>query len=254
MIEGKEKLMDYYNRKEVVDSYEKVRFNTLFKKANHEAEISIINAHLKEYANIKLLEIGVGTGRATRNLIFTGKGIGVDSSENMLNNIRKKIYNKKWSFIKQNIFNLNFPKSSFDAVITLRVIRHFDNGSIRKALEQIHNVLKKGGLLIFDMPNSDYNCRYLNKLLETKKKNKNELYESKIPINLLVNELTALGFNIIDIKPIKFEYLRLVSYLAEILKIKWFMNVVFSYIYKKEMSCYNNKKCSDLLIISKKLK
>lgn len=248
MIKNKEKLIEYYNKGDIVNNYEAGRFNTLFKRESHNAEIAIINKHLQKYKNIRLLEIGVGTGRVTRNLKFSGEAIGVDSSGNMLEKIKETIKDNKWKFMNRDIMELGLKKDYFDVVVSLRVIRHFNNEEIEQALKQTYKVLKENGILIFDIPNSKYNSKFIDNLIKLGKWNKDKIYESTISIELLVSKLNSVGFSIIDIKPIKFSYLRLLGFLADITGTSFFS----SYIFKKELLCYNYSKAADLLIIAKK--
>lgn len=247
MIKDVRNLKEYYDKKNVVQSYEKIRLNTIFKNANHAAELRIINNYLKNEGNIHLLEIGIGSGRVTRNLEFTGRGTGVDSSPNMLAHTSSIVRDKNWKFLWMNIMNLDFKESTFDAVITIRVIRHFNDADIRKALLQVKKVIKKGGLFIFDIPNSKYDSKIVANILKALGKEKDNIYESRIPIEKLKKTLTGLGFSIIDIKPMKYDYLRIASYPLDFAGIK----KVPSYFLKKELNSYEMTKAADLLIIAR---
>lgn len=100
----------------------------------------------------KLLDIATGTGdfaiEASRlkNIKITG----VDISEQMLEEGRKKIQNKKLTdvieLLKGDSEQLLFNNQSFDAITVAFGVRNFEN--LQKGLQEMHRVLKPNGIVV----------------------------------------------------------------------------------------------------------
>lgn len=197
MIKSKKELKEYYNRKRVVEEYDLKRFHNTYGNIQHEIEMGIINSTISKYKNPRLLEIAVGTGRVTKNI--KGSGIGIDSSENMLEIARKNAPN--WKFVKMDAKNLNF-RQKFDIVISLRLIRHFNRRDRKEVYKKIHHLLSGKGILIFDMPTGrqDKILRFIDKF-----KRHDRIYEADTPINKISKELSESGFDIIRLCNTKYD-------------------------------------------------
>ena len=101
--------------------------------------------HLK---NQRILEIGCGTGRHTTKLLSQGNQVtGLDLSEGMLAEAKKKISNPNVSFIHADFLNYDFKNMDpFDAIIVSLVIEHIED--LKSFFEKANLVLKKEGLLL----------------------------------------------------------------------------------------------------------
>lgn len=101
------------------------------------------------------LDFGCGVGRLTSSLAkYFKKCYGVDISENMIN--KAKILNKhlqNCEFIINEQENLNFSDNYFDLIYTTLVLQHIPNKNlIKKYISEFARVLKKNGLLVFQLP------------------------------------------------------------------------------------------------------
>lgn len=97
---------------------------------------------IKIIPNMKILDIGTGTGQTAKDLLQKDVVIiGIDISETMLK-IAKKKY-PKISFIKNDCLNLSFKKNCFDLITMTFCLRNIQN--IENALKEINQVLKKSG-------------------------------------------------------------------------------------------------------------
>ena len=181
MIEGKEELKKYYNKEKIVETYESKRFHDTYKKLQHKVELDIINKYVSTFKKPKLLEIAVGTGRVTRDM--NAKGIGIDTSENMLKTAKKNA--PGWKFIKMDVMNLKF-KEKKDIVVSLRLIRHFNKTDRKKAYRKIHSILSKKGMFIFDMPTGRHNK--VLQLIDLFKK-QDKIYEADMSLEDIKKEL-----------------------------------------------------------------
>lgn len=242
MIRKKSSLIEYYNRKDVVDKYNKKRFNNTFGRLQHETEVEIINSYLVKMNNPIIMEVPVGTGRITRELKISG--IGVDTSENMISVARKAA--PGWKFIKRDIMKLSF-KERFDVVISFRLLRHFDKKIRASALKKVHSMLKPNGLLIFDMPTGRYNkiLAFIDKF-----KSYDKIYEDDTPIDEIKKELQDAGFRPVRIYNAKFESFpfRLICLTND--KI----NLFYSLLKRRMKNNLNNIKiATNVVIVAKKV-
>ncbi|NJR66033.1 MAG: class I SAM-dependent methyltransferase [Leptolyngbyaceae cyanobacterium CRU_2_3] len=85
----------------------------------------------------EFLEIGIGTGRIALSIIERGYAYtGVDISENMLNELRRKLAGipNKLTLLQQDATALSFENDSFDCVLTVHVLHLIPDW--RKALSE----------------------------------------------------------------------------------------------------------------------
>ncbi len=109
-------------------------------------------AILKYLKEGSTLEVGCGTGRYAPIVEWFGKYTGIDISQKMLEEAKKK--SKKAKFIKMDAEDLKFRANSFDNVFYVRVFRVLPNSV--KALKEAYRVLKKGGRVIIIYESKDY--------------------------------------------------------------------------------------------------
>lgn len=93
----------------------------------------------------KVLEIGSGGGRDAKELIALGyEYTGTDISNGLIKEAIK--HNPNATFLKQSVYELNFPKDTFDGFWTSAVLLHIPKSRIDKALTKIHKVVKPEGI------------------------------------------------------------------------------------------------------------
>lgn len=93
----------------------------------------------------KILEIGAGGGRDAKMLIQSGYDyLGTDISKGLLRAAQKNLPNTK--FLQKSVYNLDFPKNSFDGFWACAVLLHIPKSRINEALTQIHNAIMPGGV------------------------------------------------------------------------------------------------------------
>jgi ubiquinone/menaquinone biosynthesis C-methylase UbiE len=117
----------------------------------------ILINYIKDYdRNIKLLDVGCGPGV----LIVRLKKIGFKNLHGCDGFLCPEIPN----FKKANIDNpLPYKDSTFDMVLLSEVIEHVENPNY--VINDIHRILKKGGVLIINTPNIHTLVGKLNFLL-----------------------------------------------------------------------------------------
>lgn len=93
----------------------------------------------------KILEVGAGTGRLTRELLQAGHHVtATDVSKSMLDQIEDSANLEK---AVVDAHKLPYEDSKYDAVVSLEFLSHFPTW--QRLLEEQFRVLKPGGVLIF---------------------------------------------------------------------------------------------------------
>lgn len=107
----------------------------------------------------KILDLGCGTGKIT--LLLAQKGfslLGVDKSIEMLSQAEQRFraYNLNIPLFRQDIRNFSLPEKVDVVISTFDTLNYcVNNYELEQVLKNIYKVLKKDGLLIFDL-NTDY--------------------------------------------------------------------------------------------------
>ncbi len=174
-------------------------------------EIAKIQEYIEKFKNkenTNVLEIGCGNGYTISQLSKkkSYNFVGVDSNNEMIKlALTRKKSNLK--FFRDNILNSKLKNESFDIVYTERCLINLENWSNQKtALNEIHRVLKKGGVYIMieafkdgltelnsarkvlglnDISIAFHNCYFDKKKIEKsiKSKFKDPISKSKIKIH-----------------------------------------------------------------------
>lgn len=125
--------------------------------------------------NLRLLDIGCGTGLGTQILLNSKIGDLIDyitlldTSKNMLKEAEKKAitWNRKYALVNSQVSCLT---EEYDIVLICSVLHHIPD--LKCFLESVDAVLKSGGILIhLHDPNADYrfDSEYLERVEEYKK-------------------------------------------------------------------------------------
>lgn len=115
--------------------------------------------------NSNLLEVGFGEGYGI-SLLSNSKKFkkihALDINYDCIKNAKEKYNFKNLSFEIYDGKKIPFKDNSFDAIISFQVIEHIKNDS--GFINEIHRVLKKGGILILTTPNRNYRLKPNQKL------------------------------------------------------------------------------------------
>lgn len=115
----------------------------------------------------RVLDLGCGPAIISDDLLEVSEQVyGVDFSEDMISVAESKYrgtgLESKVFFSVGDAEKLDFPDQYFDAVVCLGVLRYLD--SLEKGLEEIHRILKPGGLIISTFYNR-YSLYWLSMML-----------------------------------------------------------------------------------------
>jgi ubiquinone/menaquinone biosynthesis C-methylase UbiE len=104
---------------------------------------------LPDFKNKRVLDLGCGFGWHCRYAADGGAGsvIGVDISEKMLEEARRKTVSPLIRYIQMPIEDIDFPENSFDAVISSLVFHYVEQ--FGELLARISRCLVPGGELVF---------------------------------------------------------------------------------------------------------
>ncbi len=106
---------------------------------------------LKKDKTKKLLDVGCGGGFFLKETEKFVSCVGIDFSEEALNQAKKNCESK---LVLGSALNLPFKNNSFDFIACLGSLEHFID--MEKALNEMNRVLKKNGKIIFYVPNSEF--------------------------------------------------------------------------------------------------
>jgi SAM-dependent methyltransferase len=130
-----------------------VYYDKIYKNVDYTGESEFINWAIKKHkisSGVELLDVACGTGSHAEILKDNFKVTGVDINKDMLKIARNKI--PEAHFIIGNMKNLNL-ESKFDAVICIFSAIHYNKNyvELENTLNNFHNHLKDGGVLIYDL-------------------------------------------------------------------------------------------------------
>lgn len=108
---------------------------------------TILKKELNRKSQLRILDVGCGTGKTTLSLIKFGNVYGVDSSFSALKHCSKRGLNK---VLKCSSYQLPFRENTFDLVTLLDALEHIENDV--QVLEEIKRISKKDSLILLTVP------------------------------------------------------------------------------------------------------
>jgi len=106
----------------------------------------------------RLLEAGCGIGRWLIPLANHGYDvIGIEIEAEAIKTIRKNHYSADLALVQADIFNMSFPDRTFDVVLSLGVLEHFEDPVLqKKAIFEHIRVLKDTGIFFLTVPHFSF--------------------------------------------------------------------------------------------------
>jgi len=101
--------------------------------------------------NKLVLELGVGNGKTLYPILRQKpKSItAIDFSEEAINISKSAFRREKITFLKADVKKLPFPDKEFDVVVCYYVLNNLKKLERKKAVKEIHRVLKNKGIVLF---------------------------------------------------------------------------------------------------------
>ncbi|MDD5327089.1 MAG: class I SAM-dependent methyltransferase [Phycisphaerae bacterium] len=112
--------------------------------------------------NIKILDLGCGGGRHVKLFAEQGFDIsGVDFSKEAITYVKEmlKKLNLSAELQQADMTNLPYEDDSFDGIVSFGVFYYSDSAGAKKAIDELHRVLKKGGKAFINL-RSINDCRF----------------------------------------------------------------------------------------------
>jgi ubiquinone/menaquinone biosynthesis C-methylase UbiE len=145
-----ENIAKTYDSIETAERYFSSGVNRLY-DLQFKTVVSILKSSHISNQGTKALDIGCSGGRYTNTLVSMGiDTIGIDTAINPLIYASKRI---DAPFIRASVLDLPFEEESFDLVLCINLLSNFTDEYLEKILIQISNVIKPGGILVFDVKN-----------------------------------------------------------------------------------------------------
>jgi len=158
---------EYYSLKDIDISSRKVKLKLLLYKTYYSEKNNIImkiillpfkflimGTIIKP--NLKLLDIGCGSGQ----FLYEMKKLGLDVYGVEPGDFNKKEANKhKLPIINKDLLSAKYKKESIDLITMNNVLEHINNPN--EILVEINKILKKNGILILDIPNTNSLAKWI---------------------------------------------------------------------------------------------
>lgn len=142
----------------------------------------------KDFLNGDILEVGCGVGNFSKNLTKYGELFAIDINESHIMEVSKDVRDMAevgFGDIETGKYFFS-NNQKFDTIVCLNVLEHIKDD--KKALKNLHALLKKGGFLILLVPAHDFLFGEIDKTIgHYRRYNKKKLN----------NLVTDIGFKII---------------------------------------------------------
>lgn len=154
-IDESEALQAYYRDPDVVHAYVRRRTAEPFNGFLHRAQVTFLNAALRDCAPRRALEIAPGPARLTTDIDLPRNLVMLDASAEMLAvaRTRMRARYRPCQCLQGDAFRLPFADGRFDFVYVLKLIRHFQRADRERLYREIRRVLAADGAFVLDAQN-----------------------------------------------------------------------------------------------------
>jgi ubiquinone/menaquinone biosynthesis C-methylase UbiE len=193
-LDQSEELQVFYQDRDVVGSYLKRRTAQPLNGVLHRGQVAFLNRVVAERRPARVLEVAPGPARLTAELHFTGCGVAIDASPQMLAVARDRLRGRpgEWLIARADAFQLPVADHSVDLVYTTKFVRHFQHDDRRRLYTQIRRVLRPGGAFVMDAQNRAVSLPHR----ERKGLEKYPIYDVLYDLPELIAELQAEQFRV----------------------------------------------------------
>jgi len=153
--ERPDEIQAYYRDPAVVQEYMERRTAQPLNGMVHRRQVQFLNEVLAERRPARLLEVAPGPARLTAELTFSGDGVAVDFSTEMLAVARQRLAGgpARWAVVRGNAFSLPVPDRCVDMAFSLRFVRRFQAVERAQLYAEIRRCLVPGGVMVIDAQN-----------------------------------------------------------------------------------------------------
>ncbi len=154
------KQQNIYDNKEFFEEYQSLRKNAF--SANELIEIPQLFELIGDVTNLSILDLGCGTGKHDKKLIEMGakKVVGIDLSNNMINEAIKSTNSDKIEYKVMPMQNIDELDEKFDLVVSSLAIHYIEDYD--SLCKKVYNVLLDGGRFIFSYGHPMDSCTILD--------------------------------------------------------------------------------------------
>ena len=144
------KIQTFYQQEAKI--YDETRFKSSHGKFSDFVQQSAVKELIGNCKGKRILEIGSGTGRFTKELSKRGANVVcVDLSRQMHERSRSGIHDDGVQYFVMSGMDLGFACETFDVCLTINMMSHIQDE--RLILDEIKRVVKIGGLFVANFPN-----------------------------------------------------------------------------------------------------
>ena len=116
--------------------------------AMRQTQIRALYQYLRPGENSTVLDVGCGVGRWSLRMAHFAKQVtGLDVSETMLKQARRQRGNLPATYIRGSIVKTQLDEK-FDLILCVTLLQHMSDREALQALQNMRNMLKKGGKII----------------------------------------------------------------------------------------------------------
>jgi len=115
--------------------------------ARRKMVINLLKRYIKSSENLKLLDIGCGTGNNLIEFNKLGDATGLDASQDAIEFCKQR---GLLNVVKQNAEEITLAKESFDVITLLDVLEHVQDDM--KVLSNCYDLCKKDSLVLITVP------------------------------------------------------------------------------------------------------
>ena len=143
--------------------------------------------------NCRVLDLGCGTGLELQEYFLlnpTANVTGIDLSQGMLSELKRKFGGKNITLIQGSYFDVPLGESAFDAAVSVESLHHFTKEEKVSLYRKLHTALKDGGYFIltdyFSLTDEEEATHRENLTLLKKKQGitDNEFYHYDTPLTV----------------------------------------------------------------------
>jgi len=144
------KVQEFYEKESQI--YNETRFKSYHGLYSDNLQKIAVFSLLGNCKGKRILEIGSGTGRFTKDLIKRGaKVVCVDISRKMHERNRQRNQGNLPDFYVMSALELGFADGTFDGCITINMMSHIKDNV--KVFQEVRRVLKVNGVFVANFPN-----------------------------------------------------------------------------------------------------